>query len=280
MIHVCLTHDIDRIDKTYQHLTKPLRALAGGNFRLFFRRLVSPLRVRHPYWGFDRIVEIESRFKVKSTCFFMSESVRFELFKPKTWKLSLGRYKMSDPRICNIIRQLDSEGWEVGLHGSYNSFRDYDLMKKEKAELEQILGHQVIGIRQHYLNLSDETWSIQQRCGFLYDSTWGPEESIGFKDGKVLPFFPLEDKTFCEIPMTIMDTPFSLTKDRWEKFEEIAAKVDAENAYLVINYHNSNYEKYDFVGYEENYVKMIEKLLGRGAEFMTMSEAYHRIMES
>ena len=128
MIKVCLSHDIDRIDKSYQYITKPLRALKSGNFKLFFRHLISPFTHPHPYWGFDTIMEIEKSFGARSTMFFLNESIGPVLRKPKSWKLAFGRYDIHDKRIVNVIKKLEADGWEIGIHGSYNSYKDYELL--------------------------------------------------------------------------------------------------------------------------------------------------------
>lgn len=278
MITVCLTHDIDRIDKTYQYITKPLKALRNGDLGLFLKRLLSVITVRQPYWGFNKIIEIEKKHNVKSTCFFLNESIKFRLFNPQTWILVFGRYSIYDKRVVNIIQYLDGNGWEIGVHGSYNSYNNYELLKYEKDSLEKIVGHKVIGIRQHYLNLSDKTWEIQNKAGFKYDSTWGHTDKVGFKDRKIQPFFPISKSDFCEIPMTIMDGPFASMKYRWEEFERIVDEIDKNNAYLVINYHNNNFDRLDFPSYEDDYAGMLEILRNHNAQFMTMNQAYRTII--
>ena len=278
MIHVCLTHDIDRIDKTYQYVTKPLRALKKGHFCLFFRYIWSALIIRRPYWGFDEIIKIEEKYGVKSTCFFLNESIRPQWTNPKTWKLAFGRYDIHDKRIVNIIHELDAKGWEVGVHGSYRSNCDYDLLKHEKNVLEEIVGHEVIGIRQHYLNFADNTFEIHAKAGFKYDSTWGLTRGIGFKERRVKPFFPIAGSDYCEIPMTIMDSPFAETANKWDEFEKIADEIYKNDAYMVINYHNNNFSNSDFLSYDSDYIHIIERLKKRGAHFMTMGEAYQQVL--
>lgn len=279
MIHVCLTHDIDRIDKTYQYITKPLAALKAGKIGLAVKRAFSPLTIRRPYWGFDKIMQIEKKYGVRSTCFFLNESIKFNITKPNSWKLALGRYDIHDKRIVSIIRELDTNGWEIGVHGSYNSYNNYELLKHEKETLEKIVGHEVIGVRQHYLNFGENTWQIQQQAGFKYDSTWGPAIEIGFKANRVSPFFPIEDTQYCEIPLVIMDRPFAIADDRWHKFEQIVEEIDKHDAYLVINYHSNNFDHLDFPLYESDYIKMIESLLCRRSVFMTLGEAYRKITQ-
>ena len=278
MIHVCLTHDIDRIDKTYQYVTKPLRAIKQGHIRLFFRLVWNSLTIRRPYWGFDILMRIEKEHGVKSTCFFLNEHIKPELTKPKSWMLAFGRYNIHNKHIVKIIRELDTKGWEVGVHGSYRSNTDEELLCQEKTTLEDIIGHEVIGIRQHYLNFATNTFEIHNKCGFKYDSTWGLTKGIGFKEGRIKPFFPIKGSDYCEIPMTVMDSPFADMPDRWERFEQIANEIDRNNAFLVINYHNNYFSDSDCLGYDKDYSRMIEILQKRGAQFMTMEEAYRKII--
>ena len=131
MLKVALSHDVDRVKKSYQYFTSSLKKsirfdITGLQYELksFFGR--------EPYWNFDKIINIEEKYSVKSTFFFLDESIEFKLFNIKNWKLSLGRYSIENPEIISIIKQLDKNGWEIGLHGSYNSYKDFGLLKSEK----------------------------------------------------------------------------------------------------------------------------------------------------
>ena len=277
MITVCLTHDVDRVRKTYQYFTKTLKALGHGRLRDAWYMLRQLCAKQSPYWGFDVVREIEEQHGVKSTFFFLEESACVKWLKPKTFKIALGRYHVSEPKVAEMMRYLDANGWEIGLHGSYYSFNNPELLKREKAAVESILGHEIIGIRQHYLNWNEKTWQYQHEAGFRYDSTWGYTRAIGFKEDKVKPFYPIEGSDFCEIPLTIMDSCFADTENRWGRLEEIIAEIDKQNAVLVINFHTNNFDDIEFPEYKSNYIRLIEILQTKGARFLTMKDAYNSI---
>jgi peptidoglycan/xylan/chitin deacetylase (PgdA/CDA1 family) len=266
---LCLTHDVDRVKKTYQYFTRFMRFSknlqiknAGNEIFNFLNFYFSKGSKKDPYWNFEIIMEIEKKFGVKSTFFFLNESGKVSIFKPETWKLYLGRYNIKNPEIAKIVKKLDSEGWEIGLHGSYKSYKDKNLLKKEKEELENILGKSVHCVRQHYGNLKiPETWKLQEELGFEYDSTLGIADYDGFKDNKYLPFYPL-DSLFLEIPLTIMDTSlFSNDKsieEMWEDCKELIEDVEENSGVLTILWHNRVFKENEFPGRREIYERLIE----------------------
>lgn len=275
MLKVALTHDIDRTKKTYQHITKSLRALLKLDLKKLKNQIISILK-RDNYWTFDEILKIEESYNVKSTYFFLNETIEFKLFHLKTYKLALGRYKILNKKIVDLIKYLDQKGFEIGVHGSYNSFKNKELLEFEKKTLENIVGHEIIGIRQHYLNLDENTWKIQKEVGFKYDSSigfCGNEAKIGYVDGNIFPFKPLDDD-FIVIPLVIMDANFMLIKNRWEEFKKLLDYCIVNNTYLVVNFHNHVYNELEFPGYKSAYKKIIEECLKKNAEFLTMNELY------
>tara|TARA_Y100001958_G_C21244981_1_gene574415 strand:- start:143 stop:979 length:837 start_codon:yes stop_codon:yes gene_type:complete len=275
MIRVALTHDVDRVKKSYQYFTYSLKYLLKGDIRNMFYHINSFFG-EEPYWNFERIIEIENHLDVKSTFFFLNESIKFDLFNIKNWKLSLGRYDIESEKIKNIIRLLDKDGWEIGLHGSYNSYKSSSLLQKEKKVLEKIVGHKVIGIRQHYLNLDNKTWKRQQSVGFKYDASWGPTTGIGFKDNKVSHFYPLNNK-FVVFPLQIMDSCFMDIKDKWEEFIKIIEEINEKDGLLVLNWHHRTFNEKEFPEFSKFYIKMIKELKKRNASFHLLSDYYAKI---
>ncbi len=276
MIKVALTHDVDRVKKSYQYITHAVKALRNGSINEFTNQVKSLIK-KNPYWNFDTITNIEKQYGVKSTFFFLNESIRFNLLSISNWQLSLGRYDISDPMIIEIIKGLDNDGWEIGLHGSYNSYNDESLLKKEKLLLEKILGHKVKGIRQHYLNWDKSTWKIQKKLGFDYDSTWGFTNNIGFKEDIITPFKPFADN-FSVYPLAIMDSCYmSFTaQERWEKFLYIVETIDKNNGILVLNWHQRVFNKNEFPNYIDEYKRIIEFLLKNEGEFCTLGGFYEK----
>lgn len=270
MLKVALTHDIDRVDKSYQYITQSLahiRRLNGIGLKNQFRSLF----VRNPYWTFDQLIEIEKSFEIRSTIFFLNESISLTLFSLDSYKLSMGRYNIHDPRIVKVINVLDKNGWEIGVHGSYNSYKSKRLLLSEKLVLEEIVGHQIEGVRQHYLNLNHDTWRIQSEIGFRYDSSWGFTNDIGFKENKIKPFFPLDNK-FKIIPLTLMDTCFMGKSNRWVEYETLLDLCEENDAVMVINFHQHVLSNFDFPGYKDAYIELITRALKRNAKFFTLAE--------
>ncbi|WP_024335382.1 polysaccharide deacetylase family protein [Desulfotignum balticum] len=272
---VCLTHDVDRIRKTYQYVTHDLRH--GKIMKAFFERSKND-----PYWNFDRIMSMERELGVRSTFFFLNESIKPTLFSPKSWLLSFGRYDIQEPEVIKIIKALDKDGWEIGLHGSFNSFNDKVLMKKEKHELESVLGKPVIGIRQHHLNLMvPETWKIQKSLGFAYDATFGAKREIGFLEDKIVPFVQPDSKLLI-IPLAVMDGNLfhkagNDPEKAWGLAESLIEIAEKKKAVLSILWHQRVFNDNEFPGWKDVYQKIIVECKKRGARFLTckqISEEY------
>jgi len=272
---VALTHDVDRTKKTYQYGSQFLKSLKTKDLAKMKYHIQNFFSENNPYWNFNEIIRIEESYGVKSTFFFLNESIKFNPFRISDWKLSLGRYKINDPEIVTMINFLDKNGWEIGVHGSFNSYKNMDLLEKEKKFLEKIVEHKIIGTRQHYLNLNDTTWRLHKELGFLYDSTWGFTRNIGFKDNKIQPFFPFNDK-FAVFPLTIMDVCYMKfpKKERWRKFMKIIEQIEKNNGILVLNWHQRVFNENEFPDFRNEYMKIIEYLLKNKAIFYKLGDFY------
>jgi len=270
---LCPTHDVDRVRKFWWHSAYYL--LKTGNSH-HLKTLFA--KHRETYWNIERIMEIEEKLGIRSTFFFLNESKKLEILRPRTYKLALGNYDISDKRIAEAIRNLDMGGWEVGVHGSYDSYINETLLAKEKKELEEIVGKPIIGIRQHYLNLEvPKTWERQREAKFKYDASFGFNDRIGFRDGKIRPFRPFRDE-FLEIPLTIMDAPLfdssSGAEDAWCKCKELISRAENEEGLLTILWHNYRFDNREYPGQARIYERIVEECKKRKAWIATGGEIW------
>ncbi len=248
---ICLTHDVDRVKKTYQYFTHLVKTHRSYHFLSLFQK-------NEPYWNFEKIIEIENKYEVKSTFFFMNETKKIELSN-----LSMRRYNIHESKLVDIIQKLNKSGWEIGLHGSYNSYKNKDMLAKEKRGLEEIIGDEVTGIRQHYLNLEiPKTWKIQEEVGFKYDTTFGFQDKIGFRSRKYYPFYPFDDSSFLEIPLAIMDVLlFKNAKnmeEAWKKCKELINITEKKGGILTVLWHQRVFNEKEFPGWSRIYEKIIK----------------------
>ena len=165
------------------------------------------------------------------------------ILKPQSMTLFWGRYDLKDRRIQQVIHDLHTGGWEIGVHGSYNSYQDEALLKSEKEYLEAILGESVKGIRQHYLNLDvPETWYRQAQTGFAYDSSLGFSDHVGFRWNAMHPFYPRDPRTderipILQLPMAMMDGPLMQSDDPWHEALTLIEQAEQQQGVLTINWH-------------------------------------------
>jgi peptidoglycan/xylan/chitin deacetylase (PgdA/CDA1 family) len=269
--HVCLSHDVDRVTKTFQFATHFLKNLKNCDLESAFYQVKSLVQRAH-YWQFDKVMEIEEKLGLRSTFFFLNETYPFRPWKLASWRLALGYYDLFDHNIQKVIKDLDSHGWEIGLHGSYLSFRDVNLLKKEKSDLESIVGHPILGIRQHYLNQDHHTWAYQAEAGFLYDASFGFTDDIGFKENRFHPFIPLANQRFYVMPLAIMDGCAMRKRHPLADALRVIELAKDHGACLVLNWHQERFNEKEFPAWMELYLRLIEACRVRDAQFTTIGE--------
>lgn len=276
---LCLTHDVDRIEKTYQSIY----------YTVVDRRphhLLDLLPGRNPYWQFEEIMALEDEYGVRSAFYFLDEQYLFRdkpvrsWLHPKNWVLYTGRYSIDTPEVIEIIRELDAGGWEIGLHGSYESFNDHERLAQEKSNLESVLGHEVIGGRQHYLNLDPlKTWQYQAAEGLVYDSTLGSTTEFGFR-GLHHPFRPFETD-FVVFPLTIMELALpGVTSDpdfAKSECERLLQEAREHRAVMTILWHPNYFADDDYPNYTDVYQFLIERALELGAWVGPPGELYNNL---
>lgn len=269
-----LSHDVDRVAKRGQFFYNLARAVARGRPGWVAdeaRSLASLVRGDDPYWNFDRIRRLEEQLGVRSTLFFLDETGRPRLTSWRSNVLYRGRYRVAEPAVARVIRELDNAGWEIGLHGSYRSYRDAGMLGAEKARLEDVVGHPVLGTRQHYLRLAvPETWRIQAGLGLEYDSSLGFTDRAGWRWGVRGPFRPVAGDGAgptlpLQIPMTAMDGTLLAFADPWARARELIGEAEESGGCLVLNWHQRVFNPWEARRPMALYERIVRECQERGA---------------
>ena len=264
---LCLSHDIDRVYKTYQYITDLIA-------RRDPRELVGFLSGKNPFWTFERIMAIESDFGVRSAFnmldeMHITERPTSEWMTKEAWKLYAGRYDVTEPQIASVLRVLDTFGWEIALHGSYTSSTNPYRFEREKSRIESAAQTVIIGNRQHYWRLSQpDTWEHLRDVGIKYDTSLGDTSKIGFQYGHEL-LRPFDDE-FVVFPWSMMDGALmdsgDTTAEIWANCKDVLAEAEANRSVLVADWHGGRpFSDGEKEGWRLMYERMIEYALDRGA---------------
>lgn len=236
----CVTHDIDFITK-YKSFRNILGATRRGNgfLKSINQYLKTQKNIKNdPYYNMHQLLEINNSYQLPTTFYFMSSK--------SNSTYDLNDYNVNDKLVKSTIRELKENGATIGLHPSYESHSSLEIIQKEKDILEQALGEEIIHSRQHYLNLSENTFEYLAKAGIKYDSTIGPQKTVTVTPTYNLPYTVFENEKFklTEQPFLMMDTHLISHPENMLSKLKSAVKVLKENdGKAVIIWHNNNFDK-------------------------------------
>lgn len=239
---VCLTHDIDWV------YTSPLawgRAamahLVRERGRRSFGTLLEAARIgkQWPLCNFERTISVEEEYGAHSSFFFLVQDPGEE------------DYSYDIEELETYLGGILDHGCEVGLHGGFSCYLDLPQLLERKARLEAVIHRPIVGYRNHYLCFAvPRTWELLNRAGFLYDTTFGYHDCIGFRNGMCHPFRPFDrgldrEIDLLEIPLVISDaTLFSymrLDQDQaWRQIRTLIDRVEEARGVITILWHNKS----------------------------------------
>lgn len=93
---------------------------------------------------------------------------------------------------------------ELGVHG-LDAWHSAEKGREELDRITAVTGEPSAGIRMHWLLGDSKTPSTLENGGFAYDSTWGYNETIGYRAGTNLVFRLMGTRRFLELPLHIQD---------------------------------------------------------------------------
>lgn len=263
---LCLTHDVDRIQKQWYHYI--VYSKRGISSQL--KSLSEKIKGNEPYNNFKYIAELEMSYGARSTFLFLNESHK------EVSTNFMGRYKITAPAVVSAIKWLDLKGFEIGLHGSFFSYNNEGLLKKEKDILENIVGHPIVSTRQHFLNHDETTWQIQKNVGLHFDSTIGNKKTTG-EDFPVFPYYTAEG--ILEMPITVMDSVSLESEDDMKTVLKACDSVAKRGGLVMLNFHQRQLRKTEYPYIVKTYKYLLEKAQKDGAWMATMGEIGSYIVE-
>lgn len=272
---VCLTHDVDIIQKWYLYsLVRSLELVKTGQLSSLgktlwgvFKELVSR---ENPALSFGQMTSVEEGFSFKSSFYFM-------MGRPELQALLSSdiTYDLAKPEILQKAKEVLGKGFEVGLHASRNTFLDSRTLQEEKTKLEHLIESPISGLRQHFLRARfPESWVDQKECGFSYDTTLGFADETGYRASFAFPFYVYELQNdrkldFMELPLVVMDRTYSkylsfspgeIKKDVIGMFTEL----EDFGGLATILWHTHMVDALGFPGYPRLYEEILDFVHQRG----------------
>jgi hypothetical protein len=268
-----LSHDVDYLKKTIQLRGKQTVFNAYNFCRNFYKKeSFSYLKktfvflFSNPsYWCFDYWTELEKGANRQSVFYIYAR--RKHQKGIKSFLIDPSYDIFENNRLKNQLMQMHDQGFEIGLHGSYNSAIIPGVLEEEKECLEKAIGFPVTKTRQHWLNYREATTPYFHNSLFRFDSTLGWNDAIGFRSGSASAYRPydhINDKpfSFFEVPQIIMDSHiFDYSAGNVFKAQILVAETlkslhSIKNTHVSISWHQRVCSSdYKWSEYYENIIK-------------------------
>lgn len=259
-----MSHDIDYITKW-----KSVRSLFGG-FRSEGLKLRALLSIWNsyinskkdkrldPFFTFDFLLKEYSKRNLRSCFYFKTNQINEGLDKTD--------YKIDEPSIIEAMLKIKDHGHDIGLHSSYSSFLNQNMIGHEKMLLEKALDINVDRIRQDYLRISLPESMIQFNfLNFSEDSSINYTHYPGFRNGicNRFPLFNFRERKklkLIELPLVcMMSMGRDLTLDQIEK--EFVCFIDMVKKYkghISLLWHNSDL---DNIAKKSSFLRILDKIV-------------------
>jgi hypothetical protein len=172
---------------------------------------------------------------------------------------------------------LQSTGCEIGLHG-IDAWCDASRGIQELNRICLETGESSIGVRMHWLYFDDTSPKLLEETGFLYDSTLGYNDAVGFRSGTAQVFKIPGTERLLEIPMHIQDTALFYSsrmglneKEAWGHVFDLIKSIQRFGGVMTINWHTRSLSPERL--WDDFYIKLIEMLKTMNVWFATATQA-------
>lgn len=236
------------IDIAYAYLHKPFISTAGGFctelFTARWKQLAERVTVfggwkKDPFDTYEWLDDLHEKFHLKPYYFFLLAEQR-KGYDRNISPITIG--------MRQLVKEL-SEKYDAGIHPSWQSGDDENVLKKEISLLQRITGKPVTKSRQHYIRMClPQTYRLLIEHGINEDHSMGYGSINGFRASVASPFYwyDLERETqtsllirpFCFMEANAYFEQNYTAKQAGEELQEYHDITGSVGGELITIFHN------------------------------------------
>lgn len=181
-------------------------------------------------------------------------------------------YDLKDIRNRALHAVFQSQGVEMGVHPSYQTFNSPAKLRAEISAVREWLAQFDLGGRQDYLRWNPETWVLWESLGMAYDASVGYADHVGFRAGTSYPYKPWlfsrdREANLLEIPLHAMDTTLlgymKLDPEQaLSRLSDLVARCRSVGGVFTLLWHHTNLMEST---HETIYRQLLDQLAGSDA---------------
>ena len=258
------------VDNLYAYKSKGFIRTIGASLKdvikLDFKNLKERILVlsgkqKDPFDIYDEVSEFCLNNKIPLIYFFLFKSgTQYD----RTLDPDSGAFK----KVFDVLQK----NWALeGIHPSYNSAYQEELLKNEVTHLSKVCGKKINLSRQHFLRFDiKSTPELLLKNGIIADFSMGFASSPGFRAGTSYPFFYYDFKTETKtellfVPFCVMDGAYTVytqinPQEALESLMELAAEVKKVEGFFISVFHERTFSNHLYKGFGTLYKNLHLKL--------------------
>lgn len=256
------------VDNLYAFRSKGVLRTAGAVLKdlasFKFSQLVERGQVifglhKDPFDTFDAQMEMNNAHGIESIYFMLfAEFAQFDR-----------NISMFSPSMHAAVRGMN-DYTEIGIHPSYRSNEDEQIVERELTYLEEVLRRRVTKSRQHFLKMRfPDTFRTLVDLGVTDEYSMGYASEPGFRASIATPYtfydlemevaIPLTIHPFMVMDVTFIDYKNKLRDEALDQMKQMVDAVKAVNGQMVSVFHNRIFSERetDWRGWKELYENFI-----------------------
>jgi len=279
-----LSHDIDILHHNHpRYILEFLKEkTSSGLIKAVRHSLRNMFEFGRKGYDIKSYVSIEKKYNLKSSIFVVPRTCNKR--DPRDPLYSLDETIKGIP-LKEYLKKFLSLGWDIGYHTPLISFDDKYIKDDVISFHKEITKDNLKGIRSHWLFFEPALlWDDAYDKNFLYDSSLGFNDAIGYRAGTGMPYLAWSSTSsevlpLVEIPVVIMDVTLLakhyMNKDVDEAKTIIKRYIDDTVRYknlLTVNWHLETSDREKYPGWLEVYEWIIKEGLKRNLWVANLSE--------